>query len=1051
MSGASRYSDPSLQYPDDVQSQTTSLATSVSYASDLENAARRILGRKRIGVYSSREERQVIGGHSSGDERQVIGDTAILGSRSGIIGEKVQRRPSKERMMKVTRRSFGLPTRDESDNETEKESIEASEGEKMDVLHPLPPSRGYISDYTEERDDNQFEEEDKNQYTQKIASMLGTSAQNHPGNQLNNSEEEEEEEAIERLDQIGAFPTFGGPDLPEKVDGEPSALDNTIDDFEDEWGLVPTTSWVDPNRAFLAADQEDYENYYDHEEDDAQANFEDPNNHEGGFNGPIYDMADAWDDNWYDQRQSQRASCSSSLEGDAGAESENDGADFDKDDYFHDFGSKPGQSWGVNTGECWEKLPAPVQFSPSHGTARSNASNDDNAHFHRMILERDDEYITRTSIDFFAWNEDENLDDRNNDNRSNTFSARSLPNRQYQFSTDDLNLSMDVLSDTDAERRTFLLRGKTRRDPKTNPIMTAAQEYPFSDGDTPTRKPKRGFHLFRPRNPPHSEGERSDSDWESTPVRSKRWSNMQKLSPRSLFGDRRHDKQKKNQMEKDRAVMTQYEMLNMSTETAQYALHQVSPAPKQLKSTIDSIDGDHVQPKIRQVTPYPGHMIANINCSPAQRKESTSRVHNNATKGRVDLQTVTVSPPLHTNTSSNRITSPVKVPIHSSVRSNTPVSGLNDSMMTHETPLVSNKAHLDELPPAPSFTYSNSSLSGVSGNLNNKSSSLSGLPPREKRGSPVTARKKQPPSPGFTGSDIVVDNENEDDCSTLQSESLGSLVTKAPPAETPLRSDSSMWSGMSEIERLRRENERLRGELENRSTMSSKVSSTYVKTLQEQNELLRQTIYNETRSSSDMMYKSTIATLLERDDPVQRRRRRKNSSNSPRETKAANYPRHNARKPTSPLIHGADFDDESLTTYTDSIRCKKVQFTRDANWQKAGDQVNTATQKMNSSGQKKTCEIPIKPLELIAACTRRDTGNNTGTAMCATATSGTKDVIGRVLGCVKQSKCGDKSRNPAGQGGDSSTASDSLVHKRADTKSPRVSGESLLAPGFVDQ
>jgi hypothetical protein len=251
---------------------------------------------------------------------------------------------------------------------------------------------------------------------------------------------------------------------------------------------------------------------------------------------------------------------------------------------------------------------------------------------------------------------------------------------------------------------------------------------------------------------------------------------------------------------------------------------------------------------------------------------------------------------------------------------------------------------------------------------------------------------------------------------------------------------------MSEIERLRRENELLREKLENRSEASSRVSSAFVRTLQEQNELLRRQLNNTSpkrhtikRNDSDMMYKSTIATLLEGEDPS-RRTRRNNVPNSPRKPKGVH-----CRKPIAPLIPGADFDDESITTYSESIKEKKVHLIRDSNYegvpgilQTIAAQVKTATQDKNNSSRKtRSCEMSFsKPLELMTACTRRDRANNR-TPTCATANS-TKEVIGRAFGCIKTNRPDDARTNDLDKGSvgttQSDNASDSLVHGAAHTK-----------------
>ena len=88
------------------------------------------------------------------------------------------------------------------------------------------------------------------------------------------------------------------------------------------------------------------------------------------------------------------------------------------------------------------------------------------------------------------------------------------------------------------------------------------------------------------------------------------------------------------------------------------------------------------------------------------------------------------------------------------------------------------------------------------------------------------------------------------------SEALGSLVTArsqrarmSMPA-TYHASPASVGTNLSEIERLRKENDRLREELENASQLSSKVSHMYAENLKRVNDRLRVT--------KEILYKSTL-------------------------------------------------------------------------------------------------------------------------------------------------------------------------------------------------
>jgi hypothetical protein len=650
----------------------------------------------------------------------------------------------------------------------------------------------------------------------------------------------------------------------------------------------------------------------------------------------------------------------------------------------------------------------------------------------------------------------------------------------FHHRTNNPNLSTDVLPNPNIPRKNLVSRDK-RMENNANQTLPSNHEYPFSDGDTPTRKAKRGLNLFRSRFRSdvlkyHSEGERLDNDLEISPdkhsfgvspMRSTQQSIKQKVPPISLsfFGERHQHR--RNKADNESIPLTEYELFRKDSELSnsgelvalQTELINVMPGRAKGKSTVNS-STRVTQSKLKQVTPESVQGKSKINpTSVVAHNRNGSKVKEQSTHAISNVKLHKESISSTEGSSIHADSTPQKGDIkslHSSNRANTPVSNLNDSLLTEETPLVSNKAFLNDLPPAPSLNQSSSSLSDCRNT--NSSSPLPGLPPRfpqsnpaEKKNSPV--KKKQPQSPGFTGADVIISNNNVDDCSisTLQSDSLGSLVTKVT-ADKSRRSVTSQRSGMSEIERLRKENERLREELENRSDISSRISSTYVKALREENEHLREEIinsnrYNASQNSPDIMYKSTIARLIERDDPSNHRRSRfANLSNPPRESK-----QHlNNRKPSVPLINGADFDDESITTQSESMRDKRFQFTPDANCDLRGgtgllqkiatvaDQIKSSTEDRNNIvREKRTCEISLsKPLELIAACKRKDKGTGE-TSPCANTVSSGKEVIGRVLGCIKQYHEGDKTANSAVvktdsfQSTKSDSASDSLVHRTA--------------------
>ncbi|KAL3794164.1 hypothetical protein HJC23_012871 [Cyclotella cryptica] len=1068
-SGMSRYSDPSL-YFEDIQSQVSTSATSVSYGSDLENAARRILGRKRGFV--------VHGDASSVGKVEVVVEKHVIDTNASLTrtthsnhskNEILHRRPSRERLKKKTGRTIGLRTRESTDDESEKE--EETDGEEMDVLHPLPPPRNPPGVYHAE-----------NKLVENEQCHSGEGARNVSQRSPLTNRDQNEEKALKHFDDVGAFATFPTPGTVDQVGDyhyiheENSTLNNYV---AKELNNLPSTSWDDPNKAvFVTGDNVDYDdttnNYYDditnNYYDEHDAAYFDRKSNENYIMSNLDPVLSIWDDSWNQTRQFISASYASSLEGDAGEaeESENDCGEFNEHDYFHDFGLKSGQSW--------EALPSPVQFSPTRGVIGGNAGYENHGFdILNTTPEHHEDYLKSTSeIDFFAWNDEEYATDPEpalfEDRHDSDKISQDLGIHSFQHRTNNPNTSTDVLLDSSAPIEKSVSCDK-REENKANQTLPSSHDYPLSDGDTPTRKAKRGFNLFRSRNECdvllkyHSEGDHCDSDLEYSPdkhsygvspTRSTRRQAKQKVSQRSLhfFGDRHHNRRKK--VEKDSVLHTEYESLRKDSElissgapiSFQTKLRHVSPDRPKVKSNTTS-SAIVTQSKLKQVTPEQVSVVTN-NRNVVQVKEHSTHVSSNTAMHKKALSDVVGSPLRDASVPKQGDMQP----IYSSNRANTPVSNLNDSLLTEETPLVSNKA-LNDLPPAPSLNQSSSTLSD-SRNAN-PSSPLAGLPPRfpnsnldEKKSSPV--KRKQPQSPGFTGADVIISNENVDDCSisTLQSDSLGSLVTKAT-AEKSRRSYTSQRSGMSEIERLRKENERLREELENRSEMRSGVSSTYVKALKEENEHLREELisasnrYNASHNSPDVMYKSTIARLLERDDPANHRQSsRVNVSDSPRKSK-----QHvNHRKPSAPLSNGADFDDESITTQSESIRDKRFQFSRDADvrggpglLQKiatVADQVKSSTfDRSNSARERRTCDISLsKPLELIAACTRKDKGPGEP-APCNTTVASGKEVIERVLGYIKQNHESDKTATPgvvkadSFQSTKSDSASDSLVHRTA--------------------
>ncbi|KAL3786771.1 hypothetical protein ACHAW5_002972 [Stephanodiscus triporus] len=154
---------------------------------------------------------------------------------------------------------------------------------------------------------------------------------------------------------------------------------------------------------------------------------------------------------------------------------------------------------------------------------------------------------------------------------------------------------------------------------------------------------------------------------------------------------------------------------------------------------------------------------------------------------------------------------------------------------------------------------------------------------------------------------------------SIDTETLGSLVTmetsksavaaarsfraRKSKAATFHDTDASMVSEINEIEKLRKENDRLREELENASQLSSTVSQMYAESLKLENERLR--------VSKKYIYKSTLETLLEEDNKKLPRKSRVRRAPSAQAITEFDH-----LLPIAHLINGVDFDDDSITTFS---------------------------------------------------------------------------------------------------------------------------------------
>jgi hypothetical protein len=199
---------------------------------------------------------------------------------------------------------------------------------------------------------------------------------------------------------------------------------------------------------------------------------------------------------------------------------------------------------------------------------------------------------------------------------------------------------------------------------------------------------------------------------------------------------------------------------------------------------------------------------------------------------------------------------------------------------------------------------------------------------------------------------------------------LGSIITKEA-STTKARvasSNASTNTAMSEIERLRKENDKLRHELERQA-------------VRRENERLRQELEKRaaTESSSphrqrradsvgessdesfrvkgnprNGMHKSTLTSLLESDVKSNHRNRR-----------------HRVTK--NHLMNQADFDDESITTYS-PIRPRRYERTNDPTGPELLTKVAGATGWVAEQVRNAAQGQGHRSLDCFTACTRNDTG-----------------------------------------------------------------------------
>jgi len=230
---------------------------------------------------------------------------------------------------------------------------------------------------------------------------------------------------------------------------------------------------------------------------------------------------------------------------------------------------------------------------------------------------------------------------------------------------------------------------------------------------------------------------------------------------------------------------------------------------------------------------------------------------------------------------------------------------------------------------------------------------------------------------------IFADVDDASSLGSFDTETLGSLVTIETSKSVRAAARSIHVRKSKQIDRLRKENDLLREELANASQLSSQVSQLYAEGLKLENERLR--------VSKEIIYKSTLETLFE-----------EGSKKHPRKSRVRHAPsaqavtEFNQLLPVAHLINGVDFDDDSITTYSAiSWRTPRV-FEPHQNQQnllmKTCSRLATTTAEvashvktaLNQENLDKSCGTPIsRPLDCFSHCSsarRRTTDKSVKTS-----------------------------------------------------------------------
>lgn len=210
----------------------------------------------------------------------------------------------------------------------------------------------------------------------------------------------------------------------------------------------------------------------------------------------------------------------------------------------------------------------------------------------------------------------------------------------------------------------------------------------------------------------------------------------------------------------------------------------------------------------------------------------------------------------------------------------------------------------------------------------------------------------------------VTENDATDDKSVS---TLGSILTRETSSKARVASsNASANTAMSEIERLRKENDKLRQELERQAVRRENKRLRQELEKRAANEATSPHRPRHTDSAGESgdesfsvkknprngMHRSTLTSLLESDVKASQRNRR-----------------HRVTK--NHLMNQADFDDESITTYS-PIRPNKC--TTETTGPELLTKVAGATGWVASQVRNAAQDHGHRPLECFAACTRKDRG-----------------------------------------------------------------------------